>query len=216
MQQTAQLLDLGCGTGEHLNLLSREGFHCKGIDSSCEMIRFAKKRNPNIDFEVLDMTNFDFYEKFDVIVSLFGSFDYCVDEKDINSVLWNTRRALKPNSIAIFEIWNALPILKIRKKELSQVSTTYFDGKKIIRQRGFNVIEDNAFVAVRVDYRYEIYKGAEKDILNDTHIMRAYREDEFDKFVYENGFDVQAKFSSTLKEPVKENSNRLIYVIKKY
>lgn len=44
------LLDIGCGTGEHCNLLSREAVKCTGIDSSEDMIKIAKKDTAELNF----------------------------------------------------------------------------------------------------------------------------------------------------------------------
>lgn len=209
------LLDIGCGTGEHCNLLNRESIKCTGIDSSSDMIAVAKKRYPGINFSVCDMRKFDYFDKYDCAVSLFGSMDYLINNNEVSLSLWNMRNALKMNGTAILEIWSAEPILKIRKKEISYVSTTIASGKKIIRERGFSVIEDSNTVTVKVDYRYEISGGIDKKTINDSHIMRAYRAGEFDNFLNENGFRTIEKYSSTLKEKVHENSNRIIYVIEK-
>ena len=209
------LLDIGCGTGEHCNLLSREAVKCTGIDSSEDMIKIAKKRYGGIEFLVSDMKKFEYFEKYDCAISLFGSMDYLLDNNEINLALWNTRNALKKNGIAIFEIWSAEPVLLIRKKEISHVSTTIASGKKIKRERGFNVINDSDVVTVQVDYRYEISGGTDVKQLTDSHTMRAYRTGEFDDITKENGFKIIDKFSSTQKEKVKSNSNRIIYVLEK-
>nr|HPM33584.1 hypothetical protein [Spirochaetota bacterium] len=158
---------------------------------------------------------FEYFEKYDCAISLFGSMDYLLDNNEINLALWNTRNALKKNGIAIFEIWSAEPVLLIRKKEISHVSTTIASGKKIKRERGFNVINDSDVVTVQVDYRYEISGGTDVKQLTDSHTMRAYRTGEFDDITKENGFKIIDKFSSTQKEKVKSNSNRIVYVLEK-
>ena len=38
----ASLLDLGCGPGDYVGLFSRQGYRATGIDSSQEMIRYAR------------------------------------------------------------------------------------------------------------------------------------------------------------------------------
>ena len=65
------ILDLGCGTGEHLNILSKDCSACTGIDSSIEMLNIAKQRFPGkIHFIRKNFRNFDFYNEFDVVISL--------------------------------------------------------------------------------------------------------------------------------------------------
>src|SRR3972149_11723273 len=61
------LLDVGCGTGEHLKYLSSD-FQCTGIDINRRMIDLAKNKVTNVRFKVADMVNFTIRERFDVII----------------------------------------------------------------------------------------------------------------------------------------------------
>lgn len=49
------ILDIGCGTGKLLALLSEKGkANCFGIDITKGMIEAAKKNNPNMTFQISD------------------------------------------------------------------------------------------------------------------------------------------------------------------
>lgn len=207
------LLDLGCGSGEHLAMLNRTGVKCTGLDVSKDIIEVARKRNGNsIRYLISDMREFDFFEEFDVITSLFGSFDYMVDDRDVEKVLWNTRRALKTGGIAIFEIWNSTPVVKISEKPISFVSETRIPEGTIRRERGFSVISIHPATVVRVDYRYYIQTKGGVDFLEDSHVMRSYRIDEFEKVLNANGLKILALYTNTLKERYHLNSNKIIVV----
>lgn len=214
-QGAISILDIGCGTGEHLGMLAREGAKCTGIDASEHMIRIARRRHPGCEFSVADMRRFDYYEKFNMVTCFFGSLDYLIDDADIEAVLWNTRRALRMNGRAVFEIWNAAPVLLFGSRDIQPVSTTYASGRKILRERGFKVIEAGSFVTVRVDYRYTVTHGADMESMTDTHLMRAYRSGEFEQLAAKNGMSVIDCYSNTAKEAVREHSNRLVYVLEK-
>ncbi len=132
------ILDLGCGTGEHLNQLHRYGIQCVGIDSSKEMLEVARQRSsPKIHFVQSDLTSFDYYNDFNIVISLFGSLDYLVEDEDVDRTFWNIWRALRDGGIAILEIWNAVPIRQIGKKDITHVSSTTVNGQVIDRERGF-------------------------------------------------------------------------------
>src|SRR5260221_2487885 len=71
------LLDVGCGTGRHANLLADRNYFVHGIDLSEQMLEIAnnsKRSNPI--FSKGDIRNFQLTKKFDVITSLFHVMSY--------------------------------------------------------------------------------------------------------------------------------------------
>ncbi len=64
------LMDLGCGTGEHIKYL-RQSYDIVGIDVSEEMLELAKQKNPDVIFHKMNMLDFKLSQKFDAIICLF-------------------------------------------------------------------------------------------------------------------------------------------------
>lgn len=64
-----RILDVGCGTGELTNELSKSEATIVGMDASEQMINKAKQQFPQIQFFVKDATNFSFDELFDAALS---------------------------------------------------------------------------------------------------------------------------------------------------
>ena len=90
-----QILDLGCGTGNFLDWFPQSIFHFEGVDISKEMIKVAEYKYPEGKFYVGDMANKKFYSgDFDSIISLFGSFSYCLKPE---VVIHNSYNSLKKN-----------------------------------------------------------------------------------------------------------------------
>lgn len=212
----SRLLDIGCGTGEHLDLFRKEGFRCTGIDSSEEMIKIARQRNgAGIQYKIADMLELDYYQQFDIITCLFGSFDYILSNRDVDTVFYNTYRALKPGGVAVFEIWNAYPLHRIEEKGLSHVSTTYYKENKIERERGFRLVEKRPRTIVDVFYRYAVYSGGKVRYVDDKHQMRAYYQKEIERIIRDSGFKIIDRFASSLKEKFHKHSNKLIIVFER-
>jgi SAM-dependent methyltransferase len=210
------ILDLGCGTGEHLNALSKYGIVCTGIDNSEEMLKVASLRFPGkIKFQHKDLVDFDYYNQFDLIYSLFGSFNYIIEDEDIDKIFWNTWRSLKNGGIALFEIWHTEPILKIRNKDLSLVSTTQYKDIIIERFRGFNTISNSNKTIVEVNYKYKITGSSVSKTVTDIHRMRTFSLGEISNFIKDNGFTIKKVYSSVIKEPLNENSNKMILLLEK-
>ncbi len=211
-----RILDLGCGTGEHLNMLAHTGLSCTGIDTSEEMLAIARKRFPHgIDFVRASMCSIDYYNEYDIVISLFGSFNYLIDNADVESVLWNMYRALVRGGIVVLEIWNASPIVQIRQKPLGHVSTTASGETVIERKRGFAIVSDTDRVVVEVDYQYYITDTSGTRTVSDRHRMRAFTLEEICRFIADNGFTVSHVFSNTMKVPYNELSNKMIVVFRK-
>jgi SAM-dependent methyltransferase len=210
------LLDLGCGTGEHLGLLAKAGVRCTGIDVSEEMILTARRRLPEgIDLFRSDMQDISFKNAFDAIICLFGSFNYLIFDADIEAMLGRVRAALKPGGVCVFEIWNSPPIKKIREKDVSPVSLTEYKGKNIRRERGFRMRDDTGRTVVEVTYRYTIEEEGTRTIVRDRHVMRTFTPGEFSRFLAGAGFTVTNIFANFLSEPYEENSNRMVVVFEK-
>ena len=69
------LLDVACGTGNHIPFLKKE-YEITGIDKSAEMIKIAKSKIKDVDFIISDMLNLNLNKKFDVVISLFHVMSY--------------------------------------------------------------------------------------------------------------------------------------------
>jgi len=67
-----KLLDIACGTGRHLEFLSRS-FDAEGLDLSPELLELAQERNPGMTFHCADMRTFDLSSSYDVIDNARGS-----------------------------------------------------------------------------------------------------------------------------------------------
>ncbi len=50
-----RLLDVGCGTGHHLQELQSRGFRVAGVDGSEEMLKVARRINPGVDIRQADV-----------------------------------------------------------------------------------------------------------------------------------------------------------------
>jgi SAM-dependent methyltransferase len=62
------VLDAGCGTGRVAAELARRGVEAVGIDRDPSMVATARRLAPGVRFEVLDVTEADLGERFDVVV----------------------------------------------------------------------------------------------------------------------------------------------------
>lgn len=75
------LVDVGCGTGRHTELLAAAGFELVGIDCSPHMIDVARARAPQLRFEVADLLTWRPPAPFDGALCR-GVFDELLEDGD--------------------------------------------------------------------------------------------------------------------------------------
>ncbi len=99
-----RLLDVACGTGRHLEHLSKS-FDAEGLDLSPELLDLARVRNPGMTFHCADMRTFDLSSSYDVITCLFSSIGYMTTIKDLEKAADNMARHLVSGGVLIIEPW---------------------------------------------------------------------------------------------------------------
>ncbi len=100
----ADLLDVGCGTGHHLNHLKDE-FSCVGVDINQEMLELARKNVEGAEFIEADMITMDLGRRFDVILCLFSSIGYVKTYENLGRTMKSFARHLEPGGLLLIEPW---------------------------------------------------------------------------------------------------------------
>ncbi len=100
-----RLLDVGCGTGRHLEAFRRY-FEVSGVDASAAMLRVARRRlGPRVPLWRADMRSLDLGERFDVIVCLFSAIGYLLTRRDRDRALRRFYDHLVPGGLLLVEGW---------------------------------------------------------------------------------------------------------------
>lgn len=97
-------LDVACGTGRHLQFLSRT-HSSVGLDASREMLRVARRRLRGVRLMLGDMRTFRLDRKFDVVSCLFSAIGHLSSESDVLATFSNFARHLRSGGVAIVEPW---------------------------------------------------------------------------------------------------------------
>lgn len=98
------LLDVGCGTGSHLQYL-KNSFDVVGVDISEGLLRQARIKLPDVTFVQADMSNFELSRRFDVVSCMFGAIGYMDEVSKLKEALHVLSRHLTPGGVLIFEPW---------------------------------------------------------------------------------------------------------------
>jgi SAM-dependent methyltransferase len=104
------LLDVACGTGQHLQYFAPWFGHVEGVDVSEEMLAIASQRLPDVQFHCTDMRSLDISDpchesRFDVVTCLFSAIGYMTTPVDLQGAILAMTQHLKPGGVLIIEPW---------------------------------------------------------------------------------------------------------------
>lgn len=99
-----RLLDVACGTGNHLAEMTSE-FDCTGVELSPGMAELARVKLPGIQIHHGCMKDFDLGLEFDVVLCLFSSIGYMKTKSELGMAAKNLIRHLAPGGVLIVEPW---------------------------------------------------------------------------------------------------------------
>ena len=132
--KNAKILDLGCASGNFINSLLNIGIRKKnitGIDIRKNSIKNAKKRFPEIRFQLMDARKLEYSDNtFDCII-IFTLFSSVLKSLDRKKIAEEAKRVLKSTGLIIYyDVRMNNPfnknIIGMNKKELSRI---FYDMK---------------------------------------------------------------------------------------
>ena len=97
------LLDVACGTGEHLRYFT--DFDRTGLDLDPELLRVAATKLPDVRLVHSDMSDFHLGSQFDVVLCLFSAIGYVVTVPKLNAAISCMARHLNPGGVLCVEPW---------------------------------------------------------------------------------------------------------------
>jgi len=103
-KKSKTLLDVGCGTGEHLKYLSLN-FKCTGIDVNRNMIEIARDKVLNAQFKIANMIDSRLGESFDVITCLFSAIGHVQTFDNLVRTISNFYEHSANKGLVIVEPW---------------------------------------------------------------------------------------------------------------
>ncbi|MCP4642789.1 MAG: methyltransferase domain-containing protein [bacterium] len=148
------VLDVGCGTGRDLAVLSRTCPDCWGVEYLEMMSAFASERHPHLRIHRADMRSVRLGRQFDAIVCLGSCFMYALTNEDVSRTLATVAAHAHEGTLLVLDIQNAAAYLgaDVFREEMTQqidvpglrataVSRNTFDRRRqrLVRQRTWNM-----------------------------------------------------------------------------
>lgn len=202
------VLDMGCGTGNVTQALSKAGYDMIGIDNSQDMLNIAMEKrgdNQGILYLFQDMREFELYGTVAAVVSVCDSINYITDYDDLVQVFKLVNNYLDPHGIFIFDLKTRKnyqnigeSVIAEDREECSFIWDNYFDENNNINEYQLSVFVKGD------DGRY--------DKFTEEHYQRAYTIKEIKQALAEAGLDFVTAYKAFTREEASE-SNERIYVI---
>jgi len=194
------ILDLACGEGRHMMLFRERGLEIFGIDLS-ETLLLSGKSKFGLDKLIRgDMRHIPGI--FDMILSLFTSFGYFMDDAENYSVLSEINSSLNSGGILWLDFMNSLIVEKnlVRKNEKSLPG-------------GIKAIEERSISKGRIEKNIRFIRDGEEKIYRES--VRLFSKSELEEMISNAGFTVKKIFGNYEGEEWNPDSERTILFCKK-
>jgi SAM-dependent methyltransferase len=185
------ILDLGCGTGRHLDLLAAAGYEVTGVDRSSTMVAAAKERLARYGERatVVESDLFDLAldRTFGAVIMMFSLLGYQVPNEAALAALGTAHRHLRPGGLLLFDLLDAAAVFGARQPD---------DGMSVITEGSRQLLTAHS---TRMDVAEQVLSftlrmwllDAERLIDQDveTHHVRVFLRRELDLLLRRAGFE---------------------------
>jgi SAM-dependent methyltransferase len=183
------ILHLGCGGGLH-DFFFKQHFKVTGIDTSEEMLKNAKKLNPEVNYRSGDMRSIRLNEFFDAITAP-DSIQYMRAEEDLSKTFHTAYSHLKPGGIF-------LVVIEETQGKFKQNKTTHSIHSKGDTEIVFieNSYDPNPLdTHFDVTFVYLVRKSGLLKIYTDSHLCGIFKIETWHRLLKDAGFKViETKF----------------------
>jgi SAM-dependent methyltransferase len=220
-QSNDSVLELGCGTGKHGELLATKGLRVTGVERSLSMLDQATKRSERFNSAgagrftaaMGDARDFRCDQIFDSVISLFHVMSYQTSSADVNSMFQTAASHLRTGGLFVFDVWygpavlSLQPAVRVKRMEDSSLHVTRIAEPTLIENLN------------RVDVTYTVFttdKATQTiESFTELHPMRYFFAPELESFAQANGFDVVHQEEWLSSEVPSRHSWGVVYVCKK-
>lgn len=176
------LLDVGCGTGRHLEELRRH-YEVAGVDADPRMIAVAADRLPGVQLLAADMRTFRLDRRFDAVICLFSSIGYMRSGPDLDRAVATMAGHLADGGLLVVDGW-------IRPDAWRGDVTTHLETAE-----GPDLRVARATLATRsgdtttLEMRHLVVHPASVEYLVDRHELTLFAEDQYMRALRRAGLD---------------------------
>jgi SAM-dependent methyltransferase len=198
---SGRILDVGCGTGVLLDKLRRStGFEVYGVDSSEAMVEVARRRLGRDRVEVRTMQELDDAERYDAIVCLGWTINYCASLDEARDVLGRFALALRPGGKLVAQVAHAAHATG-KLREDREAGPDGCEDDVLFFSRFTRV--ESPEPTLRADYVYACRSLGE--LLHETHDLHAADVLRIAELAEGSGFETIQVYDSWRRDPFRRS-----------
>ncbi|WP_317853730.1 class I SAM-dependent methyltransferase [Chakrabartyella piscis] len=210
--QPEMICDLGCGTGNVAIPLLQKGYAVMGVDNSEEMLTQARKKAMDLELQLplfcQDMVELDLPMYVDCMISLCDCLNYLTEDGELLEAFQGIKENLCENGWFIFDMNTPYKFKHVLGNQTYAATTedaAYFWENTFDEEENINEYYVSFFS--KQEGR-ETYERAEE-----YHYERAYSLEEIQGALTEAGFTVKGLYDGYSFAPIKEDSERFVFVV---
>lgn len=190
------ILDIGCGTGLHMQYLEEKNYQVEGLDLNQEMLDVAKTRVKG-NLHQGNLLNFKPNKKYDVIISMFAVFNHLTNEQELEEAILHWYEYLNTNGVLIIDLHNG--------RKSGEKETTVNNYKRIMKW---------TFDSTTFKEKTEITYMIDGKIYQDTHEFQIYKLSQLKNILKKNNFKYQLYENYSFTK-ASDNSKNIEIIIEK-
>ena len=206
--EATQVADLACGTGNMSLELRRLGYEMTGVDISGDMLRVANGKaggDGGIEFVQRDLRELAGLGPFDAAVCMYDSFNYLLQDEDLDDALHSVASIIHPGGIFVFDICT------------QRNSLRYFHDMRDTEQGpGFSYERHSVYDPdTRLQSNHFEIRFDEGDVLlEETHVQRIYPVAAIAERIAASTFELLDAFDGFTLNKGTEDSDRIHFVLR--
>jgi SAM-dependent methyltransferase len=212
------VVDLGCGTGQHDVEFAKAGFEVTGLDLSNDMVALANQRRDaagpvlkkRLTFLQGDARSVRLDYKVDAVVALFHVMSYMAREGDFEAALRSARFHLKSSGIFMFDFWHGPAVIADPPERRERLAVA--DDVRIKRITTPDWDADKQIVHIRYDIEKTNIASNVVEVDTETHVLRYFFETEIKAMLSQTGFEL-VEFAEWLTQGVPTPKSFGVYAV---
>ena len=151
------IIDLGGGNGKLTNFFNENGYNAVCYDFSENMIKFAIKTYPNIQFIVDDIININNHfnkESIDGIIAMYSLFH--IPKENLNQLFFDINNILKKNGIFCFSLQLGIGEQFVDEPYLKENGKNVLYMNYLTKEEIYNILNENNFEIIYENEKHEM------------------------------------------------------------